>query len=241
MTSGSGTAATGAVITGASQGIGAAIAERFAADCPGVRLALVARNATRLGDVAGRCKSLGAEVLTVTADLADPLQVEDMAKRVHATFGRVDVLVNNAGRWRGGAAHEMSVADFALTLQENLVSMFAVTRAFLPRMLDRQRGDLFFMSSTSGFSGLANNAAYCAAKHGVAGLAKAVRAEVAGRGVRVCCVYPGGTDTPTWDGTDVDRATLMAAGDLAQMVVDAHRLSRRSMVEELIMRPAAGQ
>ncbi len=240
MTSGSGTAPV-AVITGASQGIGAAIAKRFAADCPDVRLALVARNAKRLDEVAAHCKALGAEALVVTADLVDPVQVERMAERVHATFGAVDVLVNNAGRWRGGAAHEMSVADFALTLQENLISMFAVTRAFLPGMLDRQRGDLFFMSSTSGLSGLANNAAYCAAKHGVAGLAKAVRAEVAGRGVRVCCVYPGGTDTPTWDGVDVDRATLMAAADLAQMVVDAHRLSRRSMVEELIMRPAAGQ
>lgn len=242
MTSGSGdTTAPAIVITGASQGIGAALAERFAAAIPGARLALVARDRARLEAVAGRCRASGAVALTVVAELVDEAQVERMADAVHSAFGAVDVLVNNAGRWRGGAAHEMPVSEFVLTLQENLVGMFAVTRAFLPGMLSRGRGDLFFMSSTSGLSGLANNAAYCAAKHGVAGLAKAVRAEVAGRGIRVCCVYPGPTDTPTWDGSGVDRARLMAATDVAQLIVDAHRVSGRSMVEELVLRPASGQ
>ncbi|WP_370305429.1 SDR family oxidoreductase [Sinimarinibacterium flocculans] len=225
------------VVTGGSQGIGAAVAERFSAALPGVRLALVARDRERLEKVADRCIALGAQTLCVAADLVDTAQVERMAARVQAQFGSVDVLVNNAGRWRGGAAHEMSVGDFARTLEENLVSMFAVTRAFLPGMLSRQRGDLFFMSSTSGLEGLANNAAYCAAKHGVAGLAKAVRAETAGQGIRVCCIYPGATDTPTWDGSDVDRTTLMAADDVAQLVVDSHRQSTRAMVEELVVRP----
>lgn len=225
------------VITGASQGIGAAIAECFARDLCGARLVLVARSSEKLEQVARRCIGYGAQALTVAVDLVDAAQVDRLAERVRSTFGVVDVLVNNAGRWRGGAAHEMPVAEFALGLQENLVSMFAVTRAFLPEMLARGRGDIFFMSSTSGLDGVANNAAYCAAKHGVAGLAKAVRAEVANRGLRVCCVYPGATDTPTWDGTGVDRSKLMAAADVAQLVVDAHCLSGRSMVEELVLRP----
>ncbi|MES0874158.1 SDR family oxidoreductase [Sinimarinibacterium thermocellulolyticum] len=234
-------AAPAVVVTGASQGIGAAIAERFATCVPGVRLALVARDRQRLEAVAARCASTGAQAIVLSADLLETAQVERMAGQVLSSFGSVDVLVNNAGRWRGGAVHEMSVGDFALTLQENLVSMFAVTRAFLPAMLARGRGDLFFVSSTSGLEGLANNAAYCAAKHGVAGLAKAVRAELAGRGLRVCCVYPGATDTPTWDGSGVDRASLIAASDVAQMIVEAHRLSGRSMLEELILRPVAGR
>jgi short-subunit dehydrogenase len=226
------------LVTGASQGIGAAIAERFAASLPGSRLALVARNRKRLQAVAERCMHAGAASAQVfECELTDPVAIERMATEVGDAVGTIDVLINNAGRWRGGAVHEMPVSEFALTLQENLVSMFAVTRAFLPSMLERGRGDVVLMSSTSGLSGLANNAAYCAAKHGVVGFARALRAEVARRGIRVCCVYPGGTDTPTWDGVDVDRAGLMSAVDVAQIVVDTHRLSGRSMVEDVILRP----
>jgi NAD(P)-dependent dehydrogenase (short-subunit alcohol dehydrogenase family) len=226
------------VVTGASQGIGAAIAERFAASLPGARLALVARNRERLRAVAERCMHAGAASAHVfECELTDAAAIERMAAEVGDAVGVVDVLINNAGRWRGGAAHEMPVSEFALTLQENLVSMFAVTRALLPTLPGRGRGDIVLMSSTSGLSGLANNAAYCAAKHGVVGFARALRAEVARRGIRVCCVYPGGTDTPTWDGVDVDRAGLMSAADVAQIVVDTHRLSGRSMVEDVILRP----
>lgn len=227
------------VVTGASQGIGAAIAERFAADIPGLRLALVARNRDRLGAVAERCSRNGAQIAkTFSAELTEPAEVQRMAEGVRTAFGTVDVLVNNAGQWRGGAVHEMPVEEFSRALQENLVSMFAVTRAFLPGMLERGRGDIFFMSSTSGLDGLPNNAAYCAAKHGVAGLSKALRAEVAGRGIRVCCVYPGPTQSPTWEGSDVDTTKLMPATDVAQVLVDAYRLSGKTMMEDVVLRPA---
>ncbi|HEY1077433.1 MAG TPA: SDR family oxidoreductase [Fontimonas sp.] len=228
------------VVTGASQGIGAAIAEAFAKRVPGVRLALVARNANKLAAVADTCRRSGATVEVQVADLTDHAAVERMAAAVHDRFGTVDVLINNAGSWKGGAAHEMSVADFVQVLQANLVSLFAVTRAFLARMLDRGSGDIFLMSSTSGLQGLANNSAYCAAKHGVSGYAKALRAEVAGRGIRVSCVYPGGTDTPTWDGSGVDTSKLMSAADIADVFVDAYRLSRRTMMEDIVLRPLAG-
>jgi len=226
------------LVTGASQGIGAAIAERFSVCIPGVRLALTARSRERLDAVSEQCRRLGAQrVDTFAADLTDNAQVERMASAVHEAFGGVDVLINNAGRWRGGAAHEMSVADFMLVLQENLVSMFAVTRAFLPEMLRRGRGDIFLMSSLAGRTGLPHNAAYCAAKHGVAGFSKALRTEVAQRGIRVCCVYPGPTESPSWEGTNVDVAKLMPATDIAQVFVDAYRLSRKTMMEDVVLRP----
>ena len=227
------------VITGASQGIGAAIAERFASRVSGVRLALVSRNAAKLSTVAEKCRMAGARVEIFPTDLNDAAQVERLAVDVQKQFAQVDVLVNNAGRWGGGAVHEMSVADFAQVIQDNLVTMFAVTRAFLPQMLQRGEGDVFLMSSTSGLVGLANNAAYCAAKHGVAGFSKALRAEVAGRGIRVCCVYPGGTESPSWEGSGVDTDTLMPANDVADIFVDAFLRSRRTMLEDIVVRPLA--
>lgn len=228
------------VVTGASQGIGAAIAERFSSRIPGVRLALVARNGERLAAVADRCRAHAAEVEVMPTDLNDNAQVERMAIRVHQRFGQVDVLVNNAGSWRGGAVHEMPVEEFSRVLQDNLVSTFAVTRAFLGNMLERGTGDIFLMSSTSGLNGVANHAAYCAAKHGVAGFAKALRAEVSGRGIRVCCVYPGATESPSWEGSGVDPTKLMSADDVADAFVDAYRLSRRSVMEDLVLRPLVG-
>lgn len=227
------------VVTGASQGIGAAIAERFASRVSGVRLALVATNTERLNQVAQKCRAIGALAEVFPTDLNDNAQVERLAAEVHKKFGHVEVLINNAGRWRGGAAHEMSVSDFAQVLQDNLINMFAVTRAFLPSMLERGSGDVFLMSSTSGLVGLANNAAYCAAKHGVAGFSKALRAEVAARGIRVCCVYPGGTESPSWDGSGVDVSTLMSAADVADVFVDAYQRSRRTVLEDIILRPLA--
>ena len=227
------------LITGASQGIGAAIAERFAARVTGVQLALVATNKERLSAVADQCRSLGATVEIFPTDLNDNAQVERMAADVQKKLGRVDVLVNNAGRWRGGAAHEMAVSEFAQVLQDNLINMFAVTRAFLPSMLERGQGDIFLMSSTSGLVGLANNAAYCAAKHGVVGFSMALRAEVGGRGIRVCCVYPGGTESPSWEGSGVDVNTLMSAADVADVFVDAFQRSRRTVLEDIVLRPLA--
>lgn len=227
------------VVTGASQGIGAAIAERFASRVPGVRLALVATNTARLTLVAEKCRSIGAQAEILPADLNDNDQVERMAAEVLKKFRGVDVLVNNAGRWRGGAAHEMSVSDFTQVLQDNLINMFAVTREFLPSMLKKGSGDIFLMSSTSGLVGLANNAAYCAAKHGVAGFSKALRAEVAGQGIRVCCVYPGGTESPSWEGSGVNVETLMSAEDVADVFVDAFQRSRRTVLEDIVLRPLA--
>jgi NADP-dependent 3-hydroxy acid dehydrogenase YdfG len=226
------------VITGASQGIGAAIARCFATNLPGVRLALIARSGSGLAQTAATCA--GAECFNHAADLSDPADVETMAGAVLAKFGRVDVLVNNAGVWRGGPAHELSVADFTAVVQADLISVFAVTRAFLPGMIARKRGDIFNMSSTAGLKGFANNTAYCAAKFGVTGLSQALRAELREHGIRVCSVHPGPTLSPSWDGTGVPAERLMPAEDIAQAFFDIYRLSRNTVVEEIVLRPQLG-
>lgn len=227
------------LITGASQGIGAALALEFARRLQRPRLALVARSAAHLQAVQASLPA-GCESACFVADVADPEQVAAMALAVQQRFGTPDVLVNNAGFWRGGSAETMPVAEFSAVLQTNLVGLYAVTHAFLPAMIARGSGDIFNMSSTAGLIGLPGNAAYAAAKHGVTGLSKVLRAELLDKGIRVCCVHPGPTLSPSWDGTGVPAERLMPTEDVARAFVDIYQLSRNTVVEEIVLRPQRG-
>lgn len=228
------------LITGASQGIGAAIARVFATEVRGVRLALVARNARNLRAVAAECARLGADAATFACDTSEEAAVAKMARAVAKRFGTLDVLVNNAGAFAPAAFAETSVAEFDRMIAVNLRSAFLVTRAFLPAMRERKHGDIFFMSSIAGLGAYPNAAAYCAAKFGVTGLAKVLRAETKGEGVRVCCVHPGATWSPSWSGSGVAPERIMPAEDIARAFYDVWRLGRRTVVEEIVLRPQLG-
>jgi NAD(P)-dependent dehydrogenase (short-subunit alcohol dehydrogenase family) len=236
------------VITGASQGIGAAIAKVFAREVRGARLALVARSAKNLTAVAGACAKLGpstglrsgATVEIFPCDVSDEAAVAAMAAAVTKRFGAVDVLINNAGKFAAAPFAEMSVADFDRMYAANLRSVFLVSRAFVPGMARRGRGDVFNMSSIAGLGAYPGGAGYCAAKFGVTGLSKVMRAELKAKGVRVCCVYPGATFSPSWRGSGVPAARMMPAENVARAFLDVYRLGRRTVVEEIVLRPQAG-
>lgn len=228
------------LITGASQGIGAAIARVFAREIRGVRLALVARNERNLATVAKACAKLGAKAETFACDVADEHSVAAMSAAVTKRFGGVDVLINNAGKFAGAPVTEMSVADFDRLIAANLRSVFLVSRAFVPGMVKRGRGDVFNMSSIAGLIAYPGGAGYSAAKFGVTGLSKVMRAELRDKGVRVCCVFPGATWSPSWEGSGVAPERMMPAEDVAQAFFDVYRLSRRTVVEEIVLRPQRG-
>lgn len=228
------------LITGASQGIGAALAEVFAREIKGVKLALVARNEAKLAAVAKACARRGAKAECFGCDVADEAAVAAMAAAVTKRFGRVDVLINNAGVFAGAPFAATKVAEFDRIVAANLRSAFLVTQAFVPAMLARKHGDVFFMSSIAGLDAYPNGAAYCAAKFGVTGLAKVLRAETKGTGVRVCCVHPGATWSPSWSGSGVPAERIMPAADVARAFLDVYRLSRRTVVEEIVLRPEQG-
>jgi NADP-dependent 3-hydroxy acid dehydrogenase YdfG len=228
------------LITGASQGIGAAIARVFAREVRGARLALVARKAKKLTAVARACAKSGATAEVFSCDVADETAVSGMAKAVATRFGAVDVLINNAGVFAGAPFAETEVADFDRIVAANLRSAFLVTRTFLPAMMKRKSGDVFFMSSIAGLAAYPNGTAYCAAKFGVTGLAKVLRAETKHTGVRVCCVHPGATWSPSWSGSGVKPERIMPAEDVARAFLDVWRLSRRTVVEEIVLRPQLG-
>jgi len=228
------------LVTGASQGIGAAIAQVFARQLRGVRLALVARNGKNLAAVAKACTKLGAKVATFPCDVSDEAAVAALAAAVAERFGAVDVLINNAGQFAAAPCADTTVAQFDAIVSANLRSAFLVTRAFLPAMRERGRGDIFFMSSIAGLGAYPNSAAYCAAKFGVTGLAKVLRAETRDVGIRVCCVYPGATWSPSWSGSGVPAERIMPAADVARAFFDVWSLSRNTVVEDIVLRPQLG-
>lgn len=230
------------LISGASQGIGAAIARVFAANVKDVRLALVARNGRNLRAVAAECGRLNprAEVAVFPCDTSAELPVAKLQKAVARRLGTVDVLINNAGAFAQAKFAETSVAEFDRMIAANLRSAFLVTRAFLPAMLAQRSGDVFFMSSIAGLGAYPNAAAYCAAKFGVTGLAQVLRAETKEHGVRVCCVHPGATWSPSWSGSGVEPERIMPAEDVARAFLDVYRLGRRTVVEEIVLRPQRG-
>lgn len=228
------------VITGASQGIGAAIAVAFAREIPGAKLALVARDSANLALVAKACVAAGANPGVFPCDVSDEKDVAELEALVRKRFGAVDVLVNNAGKYAGSPFLSTSAADFDRMISANLRSLFLVSKAFAAGMVKRRRGDIFNMGSVAGITAFAGAPAYSAAKFGVAGLSKAMRAEFQDKGVRVCCVHPGATVSPSWKGSGVPASRMMPAEDVAQAFVVLYKMTRRTVVEEIILRPQLG-
>jgi NAD(P)-dependent dehydrogenase (short-subunit alcohol dehydrogenase family) len=236
------------LITGASQGIGEAIAKVFAEEIRGARLALVARNVRGLQATAKACAKLalrhgsgqGAKAEAFECDVSNETSVGLMAEAVRERFGKVDVLINNAGAFAMAPFVETKVDEFDRMIAVNLRSAFLVTQAFLPAMLKQKHGDVFFMSSIAGLGAYPHSTGYCAAKFGLTGMAKVLRAETKDHGVRVCCVHPGAVWSPSWSKSGVKPERIMPAEDIARAILDVYRLGRRTVVEEIVFRPQLG-
>jgi 3-oxoacyl-[acyl-carrier protein] reductase len=187
-----------AVVTGAASGIGKGIATAFAREGADVVVAdLVAEDAA--GEVLDAVRAAGREVLFVRTDVSDEASVRAMADAALARFGRVDVLVNNAGIFTESLLAEMPVADWDRVVNTNLRGTFLCTRFLIGQMLEREHGVIINIASQLGQIGGASVAHYSASKAGVIGLTKALAREVSTRGVRVNAIAPGPILTPLMD------------------------------------------
>lgn len=175
-----------AVVTGGGSGIGAAIATALANE--GVRITLMGRTLKRLQSLA----LPGAQC--VVCDVSDPASVQS-AFDAAAETGGIDILVNNAGEVESQPFLRTSVDLWQRLLDVNLTGTFLCTKQVLPGMVERGFGRVVNVASTAALTGYAYVAAYCAAKHGVLGLTRALALEVAKKGVTVNAVCPGYTDT----------------------------------------------
>jgi NAD(P)-dependent dehydrogenase (short-subunit alcohol dehydrogenase family) len=187
-----------AVITGAAQGIGRRTAEVLAER--GYRLAL--NDLREPVDLLDALALPPADVLTLLGDVSDEAAVQEMARAVEAHFGRVDVLVNNAGISNISPAEDISVEQWRRVLEVNLTGPFLLSQVFGRLMLAQGSGSVVNVASIAGLLGIADRAAYNTSKHGLVGLTRTLAAEWGGRGVRVNAVCPG------WVKTEMDQRDM---------------------------------
>lgn len=210
-----------AIVTGASRGIGRAIA--LALGGCGMRLGLLARSQERLEEVADEVEALGGRALVAECDLGDLSALEVTARRLVERLGSVDLLVNNAGVFHESAVVEQGLDDWEQVLRINLTAPMLLCRLILPLMIAAGGGRIVNIASSSAVQGYAGQAAYSASKHGLLGLARCLALEARPHNIHVHTLCPGGVDTDLIRGTEVGRRfegqPLMVPQDIADLVL----------------------
>ena len=182
-----------AVVTGASRGIGRAIALRFAQ--AGADVACVSRSVENSQKVADEIKALGRKAWAFGVDISDAKAVSTIAETILKETGKVDILVNNAGVTKDGLLMRMSDDDWDLVLNTNLRGAFAFTKAFSRSFLGQRSGRIINVASVIGLMGNAGQANYAASKAGLIGFTKSIAREFASRGITVNALAPGFIET----------------------------------------------
>jgi 3-oxoacyl-[acyl-carrier protein] reductase len=213
-----------ALVTGAGSGIGQASAERFAAE--GARLAVVDLKGAE--EVAAAIEAAGGEAIALGTDVADEEAVAAMAATAIERFGRVDVLMNNAGILDDYlAAADMPTAIWERVLGVNLNAQFFTARALLPQMVERGAGAIVNVASTAGLNGGNGGAAYTASKHAVIGFTRQLCFDYARQGIRCNVLCPGAVETGM-------TKEIFASPDAAVMeAVESAPIGRWAQPEEL--------
>jgi NAD(P)-dependent dehydrogenase (short-subunit alcohol dehydrogenase family) len=201
-----------ALITGSAQGIGQRTAEVLAER--GFSLAL--NDLRSPAETVSKVKRAGVETIEVLADVSDESAVAKMADAVMAKFGRIDVLVNNAGVSSITPAEDITAKEWQRVMDINLLGPFLLCRTFGRIMLEQRSGSIINVGSVAGLLGVADRAAYNASKHGLIGLTRTLAAEWGGRGVRCNAVCPGWVKTPMDD--SAQDAGLYADNDITGRV-----------------------
>ncbi len=192
-----------ALVSGASSGIGRALAQRLAAE--GASVALVARRAGELEKLAAQIREGGGKALALPCDVADADQVARCSAQALEHFGGIDLLVNNAGYGHHRRFLDWDLADMERVMRVNYLGALYLTKALLPQMVERGRGWLVFIASVAGRIASPEEAAYAASKFAMVGLAEALSLEVEDAGVHVLTVCPGVIRTPFFDDEALER------------------------------------
>jgi NAD(P)-dependent dehydrogenase (short-subunit alcohol dehydrogenase family) len=224
------------LVTGGGRGIGAAIALKLAS--LGATTIVCGRTLARLQHTVGQIRSAGGQSEAMACDVADWKSVTALAEHIQKTFGRLDILVNNAAIAAfGGPLHTMPPEKWDPVLNTNLRGVFYMIRAFASMMISAGGGDIVNISSLAGKNALPNGAAYSASKWGLNGLSYSVAEELRGHNIRVSIVCPGSTHTEfsPHEGKSPDK--MLAPEDIAHAVAMLVTSRPQAFVSEVLLRP----
>ncbi len=221
-----------AYITGAARGIGKATALEFARE--GVHVGLIARTESTLEKVADEARSLGVKASVAVADISDMDQVNQAVAKLSKELGPADILINNAGIGTYGSFLEIDPEDWKRTFEVNVFGTYYVTRAVLPQLIEKDRGDIINISSSSGLKGTAGSTAYSGSKFAIQGMTEALMQEVRKHNIRVMTLNPSLVATDlTFDHVDeADKEKYMQPEDLAEHMVSQLKLHPRIFIKQ---------
>jgi short-subunit dehydrogenase len=228
------------VITGASRGLGFSMAEAFAAE--GHDLLLTARSEVKLYHAL-------ESLMSRYPDLVIKAKSFDLGlKQGAVNFGNwvldlgvvPDILINNAGTFEPGRVMDEPEGQLENMLQVNLLSAYHLTRTLLPPMIKRKSGHIFNISSIAALQAYPNGGSYSISKFALSGFSKNLREELKTYSIKVTCIYPGAVYTDSWAISGVEPGRIMKPTDIASTIVQIAKLSPQAVVEELVIRPLAG-
>jgi short-subunit dehydrogenase len=228
------------VISGCTRGIGYAIAELFASG--GFNVAGCARSEKDLlhmqTDFEKRFPT--CNFLFACCDMSKAEEVKTFAASMIKAWGKVDLLVNNAGVFLPGSIYTEEEGVLETLLAANLHSAYHLTRSVLPVMIKAQAGSIFNICSVASLKAYENGGSYCISKFALLGFSKQLREEMKPHGIKVTAIMPGATYTQSWANAGIPQSRFMPASDIAKSIWDIYHLSSTTDVEEVILRPQFG-
>ena len=228
-----------AIITGASAGFGMATARMFAEE--GCNLVITARREERLKALAEECKELGGDAVYVAGDATDAETAKACVAKAMETWGKIDILINNAGIGRYTPLLESTMEDYDLVMNTNVRSAFAFTKYTVPEMLKVHSGQIVMVSSAAGIYGYPNETIYTASKFALRGMAQALDKEFREQGIKSCAFCPGAGITEFAIGhgrteEGMAKSGMLEATDIANALLFICTQSERARIMEVRIR-----
>ncbi len=229
-----------AVITGATQGIGKAIAEKLLSE--GVSIAICARTQKDLDALQKEWENYYPDenIYTCKADLSKKKDVHAFAKYVLKHMGSIDIIVNNAGLFIPSTLQAEPDGRLEELMNINLYSAYYLTKDLLPTMKEKQNGHIFNICSVASHKAYPNGGSYGITKYALLGFSDNLREELKDEGIRITAISPGATYSRSWAGTGVDPDRIMDPNDVSDMLWAAYTLSSKANVESILLRPTLG-
>jgi short-subunit dehydrogenase len=228
------------LVSGATRGIGRAIAEKFHNE--GFNIAVCARNSSDLDLLKNEFDSKKPEqkTLALSCDMASKQDIIQFARTVIEAFGEIHVLVNNAGIFLPGQVGNEEDGVFEKLWNTNIGGPYHLTRAILPYLPIKKGAHIFNICSTASITPYINGGSYCISKHALLGMSRVLREELKEKAIKVTAILPGATYTDSWAGSGLPEDRFISADEIAGMVWNCYNMSYRTVVEELLIRPQAG-